>query len=1254
MQKVSSDYVESMKGIQRNHGYIKVTLGIVNSEAQENLTVDESSKLAYFSDHKIRQSSAVTQPYATNEQNWSKVDGTMYFLPSEVSGATFYDNGLVSRDLFGAIKFDFGGNSYDVAGFTIDFGDNYPVDFSISNGIDTLNFTENESRYFTTDRGMRNISTLTISASSMVGGNDRLRIYSLAMGVSNTFTNDDTVDYTETTYVSPIADSLPSTDVSVTVENYNQYYNPDNPNSVMTFFELGQEVRTQFGYDTHDDGNIEWLPETVTHLKSWQATDSTATFTATDSFDTYQDIYYRGKYYEDGISLYDLAVDVFQDAGIDDYKIDKVLQDVIVYNPIPAVPHTQALQIIANAGRCTLRQERNGRIYIQSTFIPRVGVESNGETDYSNVFNILNDTDKIACAICSQDFSLLTDTNLRFMGDFDEETLGFVSEEISDEDGYFSTNPTITYEFESDFAPFGYYIRFRNVAPKSFRVTTYRDNEVVDNFVVDDPTVEYDYEHEFGEFTVMTVEFTQGAPNSRITIDKATFSSPTDYTIERYMMRSTPTTIRQDRVKSVTMSVFNYLESSDNIKTLSAPIITDAKEQTYKFHTTNPSYGYEVSVIDGVADVEIVDSSAYEITVELSNVETTQVKLNIQGYEYKVDEQYLSVIHDNIGIDKSWSNPLISDAEHAQLIEDWISDFVVADVEYEVDWRGDPRIDADDLLFLELKTGEYVNIRNYQNTIYFSGAWSGNIRARKILSQYKRLPDKPIPVPIPTVEPFFTYDGELHYAITSPYDENVILAIGTTQAIDVGDYTITFVLRDKTRYVWTTGNTDDVVVNWSIGVMTVPIPVITSDLTYNGSEQSPTISDYDHNLVMITGITGTNAGTYTATISLIDKENYTWTDGTTEDKTVEWIIKKANGWIILSKNSVSLDETADTDTVNITSASGNVFSSSQSEDIGVTVTITNMVITITSTEHHAGTDVITITVAETQNYTSASAVINVTATFVEYDEFEVCANIVTYSRTNGINPAFRSNVVLQTPFEYESVEMNYDSTVSGNVGYLENKFFAGIATGETSASYTTKGLVGFYGKHNGSMVQSSIEYPISVVNGQTASSDTVRLEKEGYSDLVLYSLNAPTTNMVKKYICYGWFSFKVKVKRGNHISFQLQLNNEGYSTLGEQSKCVVNVYPLQTRTYSIDYYGNPRAYNGDSYKSRYSTDGGRVVVADFNDTIVPSDNAKRIEGTTTKTISNIGEAIVLSLGANQTTSTNVSCFNGVLNITINT
>ena len=733
MQKVSPEYVESMKSIGRNRGYIKVTLGIINAEAQENLEVSDSTDLAYFSQNALVEGAEITQPYATCEQNWSKVDGSMYFLPANAQGTVFYNNGLVGESILSAISFDFGGETYDVAGFTIDFGDNYPIDFTISNGTDTITITDNDKRYFSTEQGIHDIQTLTITATRMLGGQDRLRIYSLSMGVSNTFTNENTLDYTETSYVSPIADTLPSTDVSIKVVNYDNYYNPDNPNSILAFFEVGQEVRVQFGYDTNDDGEIEWLPETVTHLKTWGATDSDATFTATDKFDYLQGVYYGGKYNSSGVTLYDLAVDVLSDAGITDYKLDTVLKQVSVVNPLPPVAHTEALQIIANAGRCTLREDRDGKIYIESTFIPEYTIASNGETDYSNVQNIKEDTDKIAYAITSQDFSLLSDQNLRFMGTVDTDAVGYTSSALADVNGDFTTNPKITLTLEANYAPTGFNIRFRNVAPQAFTINTYLDNTLVDTISVTNPDKAYTYSDGFDEFNKMEIEFTKGHANSRITIDKIIFGAPTDYTIERYMIKDSPTATRQDRIKCINMTTYNYKDSAESIKDLVTSTIVNAEAGNYTFYFNNPSYGFTANVTEGTANISIVSSSSYEIVVALSNVSTDDVKVAIQGYEYAVDEQIVSVTLNATGKEVSWSNPLISDVEHALLVEEWLSDFYLGDVEYEFSWRGDPRIDADDLLNLELKSGDIVNVRAYQNTLNFTGAWSGSMKCRKAI-----------------------------------------------------------------------------------------------------------------------------------------------------------------------------------------------------------------------------------------------------------------------------------------------------------------------------------------------------------------------------------------------------------------------------------------------------------------------------------------------------------------------------------------
>lgn len=67
------------------------------------------------------------------------------------------------------------------------------------------------------------------------------------------------------------------------------------------------------------------------------------------------------------------------------------------------------------------------------------------------------------------------------------------------------------------------------------------------------------------------------------------------------------------------------------------------------------------------------------------------------------------------------------------------------------------------------------------------------------------------------------------------------------------------------------------------------VPIVTSNLTYNGKAQSPTIYGYDSNKMTMSGVTsGTDAGTYHITFT--PKSGYKWSDDTSEAKGISWAI----------------------------------------------------------------------------------------------------------------------------------------------------------------------------------------------------------------------------------------------------------------------------------------------------------------------------------------------------------------------------
>ena len=89
--------------------------------------------------------------------------------------------------------------------------------------------------------------------------------------------------------------------------------------------------------------------------------------------------------------------------------------------------------------------------------------------------------------------------------------------------------------------------------------------------------------------------------------------------------------------------------------------------------------------------------------------------------------------HFNNGMDVEWDNPLVSSEQHAKDLEEWLSSYYLGEVEYQFDWRGDPRTDANDLFYYELKDGSERTIRAYENQLTFNGTWSGKIKARAVV-----------------------------------------------------------------------------------------------------------------------------------------------------------------------------------------------------------------------------------------------------------------------------------------------------------------------------------------------------------------------------------------------------------------------------------------------------------------------------------------------------------------------------------------
>ena len=417
MYNVSQAYKESMKQPVINHSYMKVMLGLINQEAQMSAQVETRSQYTAYSEFPtLFTKNDIGNMYASYEQEFWKADGSMHFLPR--SPTNYRKNGLITEDLFTSnllIGFSFGYGASDIRGLTVQFGHNYPTQFTVITSDGTEYQFENDSDKFETEQVFENTDSLALRIESMNVPNNRVRIYYVKFGLGLEYDNEWIMSADSSSVLSAINEDLPEVNFSVTLKNDDQRFNVDNPSSEINFLESGQNLSVSYGYEL-GDGDIEWMQLHSLLVSEWSADDTQATIKAVDRFKYMSASYYKGVYYEDGISLYDLAELVLEDAGIEsaDYYLDSYLQKVIVHNPLPNVTHKEALQIIANAGRCIMDYDRYGRIRIYSAFIPEYTIFANLEEYYSNAENVMENTEKIHYASYTQDF-WLADGSMYFL-----------------------------------------------------------------------------------------------------------------------------------------------------------------------------------------------------------------------------------------------------------------------------------------------------------------------------------------------------------------------------------------------------------------------------------------------------------------------------------------------------------------------------------------------------------------------------------------------------------------------------------------------------------------------------------------------------------------------------------------------------------------------------------------------------------------------------------------------------------------------
>lgn len=671
MIKASNAYKSAMQKKIRDRAYISITLGVVNGDAQNTAYFD--GDYAYWGNKVLpfRNDAEYTE-YATLEQNYMRVDGQMYFLPRETSGLYQLRNApLTTQNIMETVKVAFP-QEYSIKGLTIDFGKYYPTSFKIVTDEKELTYTNDKHDFSTTDV-IGDTTNIQIIPISMVGGNKRLRVEKIVMGVGLTYRNNDVSTASFEEFVNGISAEIPYRKLSVTILDKNNVYNVDDDNSFINFLETGQKMELSYGMVLSDE-TVEWHKKATMLLTNWNSKKNQMSFTANDILSTLEDIYTKGNKIYDR-TAYAEAISILTDAGFepDEYFVDDCLRDVSLHNPMPEASHKECLQLLCNASRCILFVDSDGRVNIKANFANVIDpadmqVTSNGTAWWGNATNVLYGNNNVYAEL-TRGFMRVDGSQLflpRNTGTAIEQT-GYVTSNVSDENGLFSENPVLTLKLPAAYTYYGLYISFQGNPPKEMKVSTYNGDTLLKTFKYDDLKEKSLLNDEFENFDSIRFEITKAYPKNRVLIDKISFGDLSDYELKKDSMTENPYGYAERKTKEVFVKIYTFQNGEDNTP-------------------------------------QVVE-----------------------------DNIYLKKSINNSGEIRYCENQLISTEEHARTVAEWLSNYYANNISYDVQYRGDPVLEAADIIFMESDIVKSLQVEVETHKLNFNGAFSGSLQLRRAM-----------------------------------------------------------------------------------------------------------------------------------------------------------------------------------------------------------------------------------------------------------------------------------------------------------------------------------------------------------------------------------------------------------------------------------------------------------------------------------------------------------------------------------------
>lgn len=751
MHNVSDAYKAVMNAPMQPQTHTRLTFDVHDATASRDASPFVTDKL-FWIDITDVDIGVPSEEYATFEPNRWRVDGSMYLLPDNVNEQKA--QGWLTASLSGndgvfavppglTVSFlgyhSIAGLSFVFDAFQGDYATNISVTAYADNTvIKEYIITPNSARYtdFTT---IDEFNKLILTFGAMNKADRRLRLAKLNFGITKLLETKDIVKTVQNFEINPISTTLPKSEITFTIDNIAKEYNADKPNGIWTYFEERQPISVEYGAEVN--GQIEWVNAGKLFTTGAPTTSGIqAEFKAVDILSFMTDTYKKGRYRPNGISLYDLALDVLRDADLSKntnstkWWLDPELKNIYTTAPLPELTHRECLQLIANAGRCILYTDGNGVINIRLQIDPRITITDNGCMPYASVQDAFSDDtdikyDYIAFSpnmwpVREDERNIIIPTKAPY------KRVGFVSTAISESDGTFTTKPKITIKYSYPYTSYLMSLAFdhiNGVIANDFTIKYYNGNLLVDTiYVSDNEKADYEAERYVAGFDKIEIEIERiNKQYARCKIEKIGRGYTNDYFLDFSQAGEEPPVSKQAVLKAVEISAHTYTLDAETTELTKSTVIINGTQ------TVNVKYVQAQSTTATVSGGTLVSAIYNCNSCDLTIAANGEVEITITGKKIIDNKSVLLLEKNRDGDICTFDNPLITNTTVARNVGEWIGEYLKFRNVYEYDFRQDYRLECNDVIYMRSAFEDKVIARTIGLT-YNTPGHMGRIKLRRL------------------------------------------------------------------------------------------------------------------------------------------------------------------------------------------------------------------------------------------------------------------------------------------------------------------------------------------------------------------------------------------------------------------------------------------------------------------------------------------------------------------------------------------